>query len=194
MKLCLDLFKHVTFDNRKIGREDKSVIVVPAVPQFTAAVAEEFLILIGPRRLISLVARIERVGPWRETIKEPLYTPNPVEGVQITYDTGIRKYERELKILKGIKESGLPWENVHLGEIGAVVSPERLDELLVLMSPNSAVKSDEELSVIANEWIEGERAKRILPQPLREEQMEKYEHTFQPREIRLARKYKKVIK
>ena len=172
------MFKYVSID--ALAR-----ITLPALPQFTAAVAEELLILIGPRRLTSLLLRIQRQGLWRETqrVSKKFKSKNG----DITYKTvTVGKYENELRLLQRIKKTGGDWEGFHPGDTGMIFSPERIDELLVLMSPGPAAQSDDEIAIAVNKWIEGERAKRLVPEPLSESDLEPYERTFQPRAVRLS--------
>jgi len=159
---------------------------IPAPRQFTAAVAEELLILIGPRRLISLLQRIQRQGPWRETIK--IYKEFKSNDGKITVKKiKVGKYEHELREQQRIQKSGLDRKNYRLGDTGMIASNERIDELLVLMSPGMAAKSDDEIASVINQWIEGERSKHLMIGQLSEDQLEEYERTFKPRDLRLSK-------
>ena len=179
-KLSYRLFNKTIFDNRKVEGEWESVIVVPAIPQFTAAVEEELQMLIGSRRLTSLIGRIYRSGPWGEIR-------------QLRDKRKVSKYEYELKILERIKKSGLGWEGYEQSLSGIIFSPSRIDELQVLMSPSLAQKSDEELQNIVMKMIEDTRANRSLPEPLKDDQLEGYEESFSSRDVRMSQKMKEII-
>jgi hypothetical protein len=176
LELTLERFQHVVFDNRTVKGNLDTRIVVPAVPQFVAVIADELLSLIGPRRLVSLIQRIEKQGPWRET--EKVRKKFKSKDGKITYKyVKTRKFEDELNVLQKLKKGGLQLSENDLA---------RIEELAVLMAPSLAGKNDEKLELVAKKWIESNRSNRSLPEPLREEYLEAYELSFNPLVPRLS--------
>ena len=150
-------------ETRKTKDTTREQIIVPAVPQFTAAIADEFMKLYGPRQLMSFIQRCHGSGPWSEL-------------VQINKKHGdlIRKYhyskfEYELvRLQKRLRNNLLFTE----------ADQARLSVLLNLTSFSE--RSDDELKVMAEEWIIKERARIDLPAPIPEFAKAAYEKSFHP--------------
>jgi len=135
--------------------------IVPAVPQFVAAVADEFMRVYGPRRLISFIVRCHGAGPWRELI-----VVNERHG-QTQKRSRYSKFEYELVALQRKKAA-----NILLND----TSEHRLEELLNLSSHSE--KSDQELKELAENWILTERSRRDLPEPIPDHSIDAYELSF----------------
>ena len=152
---------------RKLGDR----FVVPAIPQFIAAVSDEILLLQGARKCASLLNRLQRNGAWKETIAVP--TASKLKDGSVAYGTKkAGKQEHELNTLLKMKEAGL-----RLSDNDDV----RIEEISNLLPANLAKKSDDELATIMTQWIENQRADRTLPEPLPESAYEAYELSLKPR-------------
>lgn len=163
MSVVAKLFSSCVIAPRTVNGKTNEEIIIPAVPQFTALVAEEFLTLYGPRRLISFVQRCEGSGPWKETVDVTREIGGVLKNVKYS------KLELELVSLQKRKMANLFFNAVH---------EKRINELLIATSFSD--KSDDELLSMARKWISGLWMDRSLPEPIPEQHLDEYEKSFKP--------------
>ena len=131
-----------------------------------AVLAEQFLKNHGARQLVSFVQRCAGSGPWSEAI-----TVNRKQGENerpVTYS----KLEYELVRLQNTKRKLKKFTKSQEA---------RLNELLITTSPQIASKTDDELKLIAEKWIENNRANTSLPAALPDFAAAAYEKSKKPR-------------
>lgn len=150
-------------ETRETKGGKRGEFIVPAVPQFTAAVADEFMMLYGPRQLISFIQRCEGSGPWSEVITMIERFGDSARKVRYS------KLEYELVGLQKRKKHNFAYTEQ---------DEARLNELLNLTSFSE--KSDDELKVMAEKWIIQERARVDLPEPMPDFAKVAYEKSFNP--------------
>lgn len=157
------LFDLTAVETRKSKDTTREEFVVPAVPQFTAAIADEFMKLYGPRQLASFIQRCQGSGPWSEviTVTEPFGDGS----TKVQYS----KFEYELVRLQKRKKHNLAYTEQ---------DEARLNELLNLSTHPD--KSDDQLKLMVEEWIIKERARIELPEPMPEFAKVAYEKSFHP--------------
>jgi hypothetical protein len=128
-------------NEKKTGREYVTDISVPTINQFVQCLAEKFLDLYGPRKLLSFVQRCQGRGPWSDTIV--LWKKN-------------KNDKNEKYVYSALEYELVKKQRVFRSEF-SLSEPDlkRYEELLVTMSPELMAKTDKQLMKVAKDWIAG---------------------------------------
>lgn len=135
-------------EKRTNGKVRRDYIASPTGSQFTARLAEEFISIHGPRKLVAFEAMCQRRGPWSETIN----VSKKISGKFRTIECS--KYEHELE---QIERRELFYKGLNAQDI------ERREELMNLLPEKISSKTDEDLSAIIGKWTDKLNEKVFAP-------------------------------